>query len=137
MTGSARRSGESSFDRLIEGYWRHQRAFDAHDEALVDRYQWAWNEVDELVRERSPNRLELLVALAESAVSDWDLESLGAGHVEDLVRSVRSSDELGQLVAAAKRSGKFRNALRSVWLGEGTPMELVPGLQMLISGDLP
>jgi hypothetical protein len=78
--------------------------------------------VDKLCADADPKALGLVVALASSAPDRESLFYLGAGPVEDLVRT-HGDALVGDVLAAAAQHPRFKIALSGVWL------EVPPKLQ--------
>ena len=75
---------------------------------------WAWEYVDRLWRAGDRAALDRLVDLANSASDSEELNYLGAGPVEDLVR-VFGESLIDDIEEAARRSPSFLCALRSMY----------------------
>jgi uncharacterized protein DUF6869 len=75
---------------------------------------WAWQYVDRLWRSGDRTALDRLVDLANSASGSEELNYLGAGPVEDLVR-VFGKSLIDEIEEAARRSPSFLCALRSMY----------------------
>lgn len=105
---------------LVETYWRqHQLSLsdDPADLEAADSIFHVWEEVDEAAQFGNPGIVELLVALADAAPDDLALATLGAGPLEDLIRS-HAEEFVEQLDQAARQNARFRYALRCVWYTE-------------------
>lgn len=107
-------------------YWRgHQRVSLQVDRQLShtgsrpsdeddDPDFWAWEYVDTVWQAGDRAALDRLVDLANSASSSEELNYLGAGPVEDLVR-VFGESLIDEIEEAARRSPSFLSALRSMY----------------------
>lgn len=101
---------------LVVAYWhdyvtRHVQ----HDAEEADRWFWAWEAVDALVREDPDAAVHLCVALAEYCCSSQGLAALGAGPVEDLVRAADDT-RMAKILKLAIESARFRRALATIWI---------------------
>ena len=101
----------------IDAYFVHHRL--ATSPERVDRLKasesfWAWEAIQEAVTAPADDVVELLVAMADAAVTLEELAFLGADAIEDLLwadapRHVEAID------AAARTNERLRIALRCAW----------------------
>jgi hypothetical protein len=118
---------------LVKAYWEEWRLFQGTREERVARedarsYEDAGSLVDDEVERGDPSVVELLVALAEAAPTDDDVGLVGAGPIEDLLstqsgrlRTPEGADLLDAIDTAARRNARFRQALRSAFMGDEVP----------------
>ncbi|MGZ3426238.1 MAG: DUF6869 domain-containing protein [Polyangia bacterium] len=105
---------------LVVAYWhdyitRHVQ----RDKIEADRWFWAWEAVDAIVHDDPEAALWLTVELAEYCVSAQALAYLGAGPVEDLVKT--ADDALfARILKAARKRPRFRRALATIWIHDET-----------------
>jgi hypothetical protein len=128
-------------DELADAYWEHYRlrGSEQRDDRLrADAFFWAYEMVDALVKDlprrdldaieaRAPgrqltdpiDRLDLIVLLADRAPDGVPpLSYLGAGPVEDYLQARPNVARVDEL---ARRSSRFRIALRCAWFDQELP----------------
>ncbi len=73
---------------IVVAYWHHYVTTNVRQDNIEgDRWFWAWEAVEELVRRDPDEALTLVVDLADACPSAQGLAYLGAGPVEDLVKT--------------------------------------------------
>jgi hypothetical protein len=115
-----------SWPEVKAAYWRnHQRlrqqmerrphnTGSPQSEVDKDPDFWAWEYVETIWRAGDRPALDRLVDLANSASGSEELNYLGAGPVEDLVR-VFGESLIDEIEDAARRSPSFLRALQSMY----------------------
>jgi hypothetical protein len=108
-----KRGGRRPAPELARAYLKHHRTQDPAD-------FWAFDEVfDRVTNGDDPHRAwELVLALVEAA-DDTNLEYVGAGPLEDLVKRF-ALKLIGEIEIQARRDPKFRRCLGAVWLSQGS-----------------
>ncbi len=112
----------SSMAALAADFWAAYTALDGprpQDDSDLDddRLFLASMCAEDLVARADPRVLSLVEVLAATAPDRQALFFLGAGVLEDLVRS-HGDTLVGAIVALAERSPRVRIALSGVWLGQ-------------------
>ncbi len=111
--------------RFVDGYWQNyllSRSADHADRVRADGYRWAWELAVDVAGGRAEESgpevdpIDLMVALAERAPDDRALSYLGAGPIEEYLRS--DAPDLDAIERAARRNSKFRTALRGAWFDD-------------------
>lgn len=82
------------------------------------RCSWAYDCLLALVDEEPDTALAVLGSLVEQAESDERLQEVGAGPLEDFVRA-HGDKFVDRLETCARLDGRWRTALRSVWIPDG------------------
>ncbi len=109
----------------VESYWQYHRLCRGtrEDRLLASQHMWAVDAVAEAVQKGEPSVISLLIALVEGAPNDDEVRVVGAGELEDLLVTHRKRlarpegrELLGALDTAARTNGRFRRAMRSVFL---------------------
>ena len=133
------------FDQdVVDDYWEHWRLFRG---SRADRLEAQKRNVSvevlyDSVQEGGPGVIELLVALAEAAPSDDDAGLVGAGPLENLLSlhgsrlaTADGSALLDVIDTAARRSPRFRCALRSAYMGDEVPASVRTQLRRFVGGE--
>src|SRR5262245_55900492 len=81
---------------------------------------WVWELVDDLCTQDGRGAVRMIRALVEEAKSDKELESIGAGPLEDVLRR-QGPVAIGPVEEAAAGDPRFRYALAGVWPSEENP----------------
>jgi hypothetical protein len=103
---------QHSEQELIAGYYKYQ-------ETRADADFWAWEEVDSLCH-RLDTGLNIVHRLIESAPSDFSLDCIAAGHLEDLVYRF-PVPAVPAIAKIAESSERMRRALLSVNVDDDSP----------------
>jgi hypothetical protein len=106
---------------LVETYWEYYRRSTSDDRAVqrsANEAWWAWGEIEERVRSKPADAIELLTTAADAAPGDGALAYLGAGPVENLLRGCQSVEVIDRIDGAARRNENFRKALRYAWFDD-------------------
>ncbi|SOD70779.1 hypothetical protein SAMN05892883_0421 [Jatrophihabitans sp. GAS493] len=78
--------------------------------------------VASLTRSGSPAAIDAIQALVDAAITDAELEFVGAGPLEDLVsHSGHASKFVDDVERRARQQPRFRQAVASMWLGAKVP----------------
>ena len=111
-------------DALVAALWDHQResrdppgALRLAHRDLADAPSRANHRLQQMVADREPETLDVLVRLAEAAPDDDALAWLGAGPVETWMERATEQD----LAAAARRARaepRFRTAVTAAWMSD-------------------
>lgn len=113
---------------VAEAYWRHYLDPEADD--------WAWELVDAVGRDRAPegapDALHLFGELATSAADDQALAYLGAGPLENHLRS--TALDLGCLAVAVRENVALARAFTFAYLPRRLPAEDLDRLKTILSG---
>jgi hypothetical protein len=113
---------------LIDAWWQYQRLTTGTrpERLTADDWYWAWENVTAMINDKDERVVELLVSLTESARSPEDVQTVGAGPIEDLLSehgswlaTTEGSAMLDQLADISRTNKKFRQALGSVWHESG------------------
>jgi hypothetical protein len=81
----------------------------------------AWQEITNLVVSEPESGWNAVLSLIELAVNDWQLASIAAGPLEDLL--VHHPELfIDRVDEAARRNPRFRRCLSGVWLSENSPV---------------
>jgi hypothetical protein len=79
---------------------------------------WAVQKVIEMwLNDEHEQLWATIISITNNTESDWVLECLGAGPLEDLLRTY-ASNYIDRVAEEVKKSKKFKKALSSVWLDE-------------------
>jgi hypothetical protein len=124
--------GDVKPEDLVAEYWEFWPLFRGNrEERLAAEHGAADDAVREAIGVGDPSVVSLLVALAEGAPSDDDAGLLGAGPVEDLLTlhgprmaQPEGKELLDEVDSAARRSPRFRLALKSVSMGDQIPTKV-------------
>lgn len=110
---------------LVQAYWKYHslHAGGRQDRLAADEWFWAWELVQETIQRDPSEALEIVVALVETASNEADLDYVGAGPLEDLVRE-RGEVLIDQLDMLARRDPRFRRAVNAMWLSEEVPISV-------------
>jgi hypothetical protein len=131
---------------IVLEYWKHWRRSggDRADRLEAQKGSWAHDVVYDAVEAGDPAVIELLAALAEAAPSEEDAGLVGAGPLEDLLSvhgvsllTAEGSALLEAIDAAARRSVRFRRALRSVYMGDEVPAPVTQRLGRFFHAETP
>ena len=115
-------------DEVVEGYWQHyllSQSGARGDRLAAGDLFWAYESVEAAINGAVEPGLpvvapvELMCKLAERAPDDKALVYLGAGPVEIYLRL--PNPDVDAVERAARRSERFRAALRSAWFDENLP----------------
>lgn len=107
----------TDFGYLVAAYWEHHRLSTSTQRAerlAAGASAWAWDDVEDAVERLGDEVVPLLIALADGAPDEASLAYLGAGPIEDAVRS-GSAVLIDRIEGAAQRNDRFRFALRAAW----------------------
>jgi hypothetical protein len=106
-----------------------------HSQDHQDTHFWAWYRVNEIVNSDPQHGFALVLALADQA-SDEVIGSVGAGPLEDLVRTFHEQ-VVPKLEQAAREHPRLVEALCRIWLSQGAvPAETEARLQKLTGGRI-
>lgn len=117
-------------DQVVQDYWEHWRLARGNREERLraQRGLEAHNHVHDAVEEGDPTVVDLLVALAEAAPTEEDAGLIGAGPLEALLSvhaallaTGKGAPLLDAIDVGARRSARFRRALRSAYMGDEVP----------------
>ena len=120
---------------LVEAYWEQRRRANSDDRdtrRTADELWWAWEAVEDRVREDPDNVVVLLVELADAAPDDG-LAYLGAGPVENLLRYSDSKVMFDRVEGWARRNDNFRKALGCAWFDDHVPVDVARRLRAATS----
>lgn len=132
--------------QFLHDYWEHWRLAegDREERLRAERGSVAHERVSDAVESGNPDVVELLVALAEAAPSDSDAGLIGAGPLEELlsVHGARlvtrdGAQLLDAIDTGARRSARFRRALRSAYMGDEVPAPVRSRLQRFLGPPTP
>jgi hypothetical protein len=133
-------------DQLVQNYWEHWRLArgDRAQRLCTQRGSTGHESVREAVEVGDPAVVDLLVALAEAAPSEDDAGLIGAGPLEALLSAhaaLLATGEGAPLLDAidvgARRSARFRRALRSAYMGDEVPAAAKSRLQRFLDSPSP
>jgi hypothetical protein len=133
-------------DDIVHEYWEHWRRSrgDRADRLEAEKGSRARDVVYDAVQAGDPAVIELLAALAEAAPSEEDAGLVGAGPLEDLLsvhgaRLARADGSalLEAIDTAARRSVRFRRALRSAYMGDEIPVPVKQRLGRFFRTETP
>jgi hypothetical protein len=107
---------------LVRAYWTYHslRAGGREEQLAADEWFWAWEAVQETVHSDPSKALEIVAALVETAPGEADVDYIGAGPLEDLVRE-HGPMLIDQIDMLARRAPRFRRAVNAMWLSEDVP----------------
>lgn len=117
--------------RFLDDYWEYWRLSRGtrDDRIHAGGRRRSHEAVDDAVEAGEPGVVELLVALAEAAPSEEDAGLIGAGPIEELLSchaarlaTPAGADLVDAIDTAARRSARFRRALKSAYMGDEVPM---------------
>ena len=83
--------------------------------------QWAWSEVEDLVRRDPENGWEITRVLINKAPSDEALGFVAAGPLEDLLRK-HGPAVIDRVEKESQESARFQTALSGVWIRPENPV---------------
>jgi len=99
-------------DQILSGYYKYHQT-------NADADFWAWEEIDELCHDLASG-LRITGKLIESAPSDWSLNCIGAGPLENLVYRFELL-AVTAIAAIAETSERMRRAILSVNVDDDSP----------------
>jgi hypothetical protein len=92
----------------------------AVDRALDNSKQWAFDEMNRLVRQDPEEAWPWIVEMVQRAPNDRILAFVAAGPLEDLIR-LHAATFIDRIETAAKNDREFRKALSGVWVADVPP----------------
>ena len=95
----------------------------------ADEAWWAWEKIEERVRSKPEEAIEMLTVVADAAPDDAALAYLGAGPVENLLCYYQSPVVIDRVDEAARRNVNFRKALRCAWFDDHVAPAVVERLR--------
>jgi hypothetical protein len=107
----------SQRDELVENYWRYYHFFTSENRDVrlrAQEFAWARDFVDDAVHRASSDVVPILVALSLGAKSDGELAFLGAGPVEDLLKS-GGEERTKELADAVRQNPTLALAREHAW----------------------
>jgi hypothetical protein len=97
---------------------------------------WAWDELNDIVRENPEKAWEVIRHLVELAPTDDMLDSVAAGPLEDLLRS-HGHQLIDRVEERARVDERFRKCLGGVWLStRDVPRHLLDRFHAASDGEL-
>jgi hypothetical protein len=90
------------------------------DRALDNSRQWAFDEMNRLVRQDPEAAWPVIVEIVRRSVNDRILAFVAAGPLEDLIR-LHASTFIDRIEAVAKGDEQFRKAVSGAWVDDMPP----------------
>ena len=121
---------------LLDDYLAHYEAskrFGAGSRQ-AEAWEWAWDELERLVRNEPARALRVVIALIASAPDDATIAYVAAGPLENLL-CYHGNEVIDEVERSASRDERFRRALSGVW----ARADMLPSIQARVAtavGDI-
>lgn len=123
---------EDSREKLVEGYLRH--AASATRSQDDETFTWAYDAMDDLVRDDPASAWPVIVALVARAADDLPLAYIAAGPLENILQA-HGARIIDLVTECAQSDARMRRALTGVWGFDRLPRDVSRRLEALIEGE--